>query len=170
MLAPLHQYGREINFSSFLSINVIFNPGHVFDSDPNILDSDPVPTIVFDPSPILNFDSGLAFDSDPGPVPDSALRPAFNHSSTFNKARGNPFHNVSFVAYCRAVTYFTEQCSQSPPIAPSFWQFYTNAVGLLTTVISDALAAPEVGSRPTPDIGDPPASAPSNPLRGSVPP
>ncbi|GBP90088.1 Tyrosine-protein phosphatase [Eumeta japonica] len=48
---------------------------------PVILDSDIVLTIVFDPNPILNFGSGHAFDSDPGPVPDSAIRPAINHSS-----------------------------------------------------------------------------------------
>ncbi|GBP29965.1 hypothetical protein EVAR_22863_1 [Eumeta japonica] len=49
-------------------------------------DSDPDPIIVYDPSPVHNFGSGFAFDSDPGPVPHSALHPAINHSFDFNEA------------------------------------------------------------------------------------
>ncbi|GBP88253.1 hypothetical protein EVAR_91205_1 [Eumeta japonica] len=39
------------------------------------------PSLGFDPSPVLNSDSGLAFDSDPGPVLDYVLYPAFNSDS-----------------------------------------------------------------------------------------
>ncbi|GBP65147.1 hypothetical protein EVAR_29811_1 [Eumeta japonica] len=58
------------------------------------LDSDPISTFVFDSSPVLNFGSGLTFVSHPGPVLDSALRPAFNsdsatnHNSYFNESGG----------------------------------------------------------------------------------
>ncbi|GBP03281.1 Centromere-associated protein E [Eumeta japonica] len=47
-------------------------------------DSDAVLTFVFNPSPILSFGSGLAFDSDPGSVLDSALHPVFNSDSVTN--------------------------------------------------------------------------------------
>ncbi|GBP34265.1 hypothetical protein EVAR_13403_1 [Eumeta japonica] len=45
---------------------------------PVTLDSDPVPTFVFNPCPLLNFGSGFAFGYDPGTVLDPALRHAFN--------------------------------------------------------------------------------------------
>ncbi|GBP69694.1 hypothetical protein EVAR_49781_1 [Eumeta japonica] len=52
-----------------------------------IFDSDLVPTLVFDPSPILNFGRGPAFDSDSGPVLDSAVYSVNNHSSDLDEAR-----------------------------------------------------------------------------------
>ncbi|GBP47569.1 DNA (cytosine-5)-methyltransferase 1 [Eumeta japonica] len=55
---------------------------------PITLDSDPVLTIVFDLSSVLNFGSGLTFNSDSGAVPDSALHATFNHSSNLNEGGG----------------------------------------------------------------------------------
>ncbi|GBP19016.1 Mariner Mos1 transposase [Eumeta japonica] len=55
-------------------------------------DSDLVPTLVFDPSLVLNFGPGSAFTSVPGSVLDSAFGPAFNsdsnHSSDLNETGG----------------------------------------------------------------------------------
>ncbi|GBP28687.1 hypothetical protein EVAR_19728_1 [Eumeta japonica] len=51
--------------------------GHTFDSNP-------VPTLIFDPSPVLNFGPGSTFDSDSGPILDSVLYPAFNSDSDTN--------------------------------------------------------------------------------------
>ncbi|GBP83287.1 hypothetical protein EVAR_66023_1 [Eumeta japonica] len=67
--------------------NVNFDHGFILDSDAShTFDFNPSPTAVLDPSPVLNFGSGLAFDS------NSALRIAFNsdsptnHSSYFNES------------------------------------------------------------------------------------
>ncbi|GBP56986.1 hypothetical protein EVAR_88615_1 [Eumeta japonica] len=40
------------------------------------------PTLVFDPRPVPRFGAGLAFDSEPGAVLDSAFHSAFNSDST----------------------------------------------------------------------------------------
>ncbi|GBP55442.1 hypothetical protein EVAR_42618_1 [Eumeta japonica] len=87
-MVRMEQQGRRLIFSSFVSIDINYNPNFVFGSDS-------VRTLVFDPCPVLEFGSGLAFDSDPGSVLDSALRPAFisdsatNHSSDFNESRAS---------------------------------------------------------------------------------
>ncbi|GBP04854.1 hypothetical protein EVAR_3755_1 [Eumeta japonica] len=72
-------------------VALVSDSGYTFDSEP-------IPTIVFGFSPILNFGLGPGFDSDPDPVLVSALRSAFNpdsdasHSSITNvsKSRSSP--------------------------------------------------------------------------------
>ncbi|GBP56412.1 hypothetical protein EVAR_90083_1 [Eumeta japonica] len=89
----LRRHRCRMIFSDFVSINVNFNPGLRFDSDPNhTFDCDPIPTLFFEPSPAFNFGPGATFDFDYGPVPDSGFRLAFNsnsttsHSTDLNKA------------------------------------------------------------------------------------
>ncbi|GBP44130.1 hypothetical protein EVAR_81451_1 [Eumeta japonica] len=53
----------------------IVNARHTFNSDP-------IPTLVFNSSPVLNFCPSSATDSDPSPVVDSALCLDFNSDST----------------------------------------------------------------------------------------
>ncbi|GBP69683.1 hypothetical protein EVAR_49770_1 [Eumeta japonica] len=48
------------------------------------IDSDPVPTLVFDPSHVVDFGLNPAFDFDPSSVLDSAARSAFNSDSANN--------------------------------------------------------------------------------------
>ncbi|GBP96842.1 hypothetical protein EVAR_69719_1 [Eumeta japonica] len=64
------------------------NSSHTFDSDPD-------PTLVFVPNPVVNFGPSTAFESDFSPVRDSFPRPAPNSDSAtsrcfhLDEARGN---------------------------------------------------------------------------------
>ncbi|GBP20752.1 hypothetical protein EVAR_14477_1 [Eumeta japonica] len=110
-------HGQRINFFIFCTERCQSEIVPAFDSNPgHTLVPDSVSSLVFDPSPVLHFSSGSAFDYDPGLDLDSVPHPVFNFD--YVTSHSSNLANNPFTFYKKEIIY-SSHAQYVSPLSPA---------------------------------------------------